>query len=461
MKINRLDVKGSAHTNPKRVHVVGIVVAVLLVVGSFFGASMLPGTAFIGLLLLGSMIFAFSFSNYLLPSVAMVVFAFFPITYLPIDLGFPRGTVTPTVAIISVWLIRLISSRRIEDQRMAKLPAVLAILVLTLLVVLSDEPIFSAIWSATVVVLLIIPVLLADRIEARTALALRKAWMGTALILSFAALFETFTRINPLANFYTFDQHWSVHRVMTSLGHPLMNGLFFGMSSVFLGLWAIRERKLAPGVVAIISAVATASTASRSGVIGLAVGALAGLIVLLGLSQTSVMTKTFGVAFFAVIGAIIWMNPVLQERLGSDEAAGSTEYRSGLAFQQAQALYETNQMLGVGPGVASRQIFDETGLLLENAMMGSLSSLGLLGVGMLLVVLATMAVSALRRRSIEVVAAAVTFLSIGFAFPLWETIPAALALLMFAFIANFSNEVQPKGQRLRKNSHVFNAPFQY
>lgn len=414
-----------------------LLLAVFALVIGVAGASSFPLPLLATLVLAGSMLLAFSFPRELLPSVAFVAFVVFPISYLPINLGVPQGTVTPAALIIAVWLARLIGVKsESATPRSLTVFSALSLLALIAGTLISSEPLFSAIWSGVVTVLVIVPLMMIGRVDASTARALRSTWVWCALVLSLLGIAEGIIGANPLEPFYTVEQHWSVHRVMTTLGHPLMNGAFFSTSTVFLGIWAVRERKLLPGVAAVLAAGATAFTASRSGVLALLIGGAVALVLLLCTSRVSFTVKLLGTLLFSSLGVLVAFNPVLRERLSSAEAASSADYRDTFAIGEAQALFQDHPVFGFGPGTATRHIFDQSGYVLENAMMGSLASLGLVGAILLLALLLSFMLFALRQRSIESIGALIGFLVVGFAFPFWESVPSALMLATSLIVAS-------------------------
>ena len=91
------------------------------------------------------------------------------------------------------------------------------------------------------------------------------------------ATFEGVTQWNPLAAHYTVDgqplvQKWAVYRVETTLGHPLVNAMFFATSAAVMTMLAIEKPTRWRVTAAMLSTSGLVFTASRTGVIGLSLG---------------------------------------------------------------------------------------------------------------------------------------------------------------------------------------------
>src|SRR5262249_18155523 len=72
----------------------------------------------------------------------------------------------------------------------------------------------------------------AESSEMKTRQAFERAWLWSALVFGALGCAEGLTHWNPLAPHYKIDgsaitQHWSVYRIETTLGHPLVNAMVF------------------------------------------------------------------------------------------------------------------------------------------------------------------------------------------------------------------------------------------
>jgi len=296
---------------------------------------------------------------------------------------------------------------------------------------MSLNPLRSFLWVAVFILACVLPSLRARRADPRTTAALVWSWLGVGLALSLAAIVESIAGFNPLARYYSLDQHWSVYRVTTLLGHPLMNGTFFAMTAC-LALFTALKKDAARTVATstfVLASIAAALSGSRSGVYALVVGLVVGLVILLWSRRVSGTTKTVATALALFAALAIPNLPIFAARAGSAEAAASSVYRSSV-LRLTKRLFVSHPFFGGGPGT-SAILANRAGasLPLESGILGSLVSLGLVGcvgVGLFLLVLA---LSAARRGRLEALTPLVAFLVAGAAFPLWETNPSTWVLV--------------------------------
>lgn len=417
------------------VHPVGLSIAVLmLLLGTVSTAS---GEMTLGLLGIGVALvsFAIALPTHMLPATALICFAFLPTSYLDMEYGRLRGVVTPAIVLIVVWGLRLLGNK--TDQPNSRRPVLLSIAVsatLLLLAYFGTDPSSSALWVMVVFFAVILPNALQVRIDTRTVEALWKTWVWVGAILAFYAVIESLSSFNPVSGLYAIEQKWSVYRVTTTLGHPLMNGMFFAVTALVLGLGAIKRREQLAGFVALLSVVATAFTGARSGVLALAGGLVVWLLLTTFSVRTNFTTKFVGTGFAIAAAALTLSNGTFRERLFSDEAIGSAQYRDTYGVGYAWALFDQNTFFGTGPGTSLYLITDKTGYVLESAVLGTLVSLGLIGASALLLILLAFVLLALKKNAFEVVAGLATFLVAGYAFPLWETRPSAFVMVTFLII---------------------------
>lgn len=420
-------------------------IAVLLFASG--GIAFVGGTFALGVLFWGAAlcIGALALPVHTLPAVALACFALLPTSYLDLGYGRLTGTVTPAVIVIAMWIVRLIIIQYHDRAtRFTVAVGVTSAIVLTLLSVNSGNVSASIYWSATVSLSLILPNVLHRRIEPIAVDALWRTWVWVALFLSLFAIVESLTHFNPLADLYAIDQKWSVYRVTTTLGHPLMNGVFFAVTALVLGFGAVKYRRRLMGVAALLAVIATALTGARGSVAAFAVGLFVWLVFTTVSARTSLTAKLVGVVFATLAGLLIFSNETLRVRLASDEAAGSAEYRGTYGVSEAWKLFDAQPYFGTGPGTSLYLITDATGFVLENAVVGTLVSLGVVGALVISLVVIDVAVRAIRCRSFEVVAGLTAFFVAGYGFPLWETRPSTFVLVTFLIILNGSPPAQAK-----------------
>lgn len=367
-----------------------------------------------------------------LPSIALVTFAVLPVGYLAAAPPLFGRFLTPTVVVLAVWLFRSrVAARAFPRRPIFNRWCALLALVLMVLVRLSLNPVRSLLWVAVFLGACVLPAIRGGRVDERTVPALLRTWLGMGAALSLVAMIESIARFNPLDRYYSIDQHWSVYRVTTLLGHPLMNGTFFaitGCLALFTALRPGRNRAFAT-VTFLLSSFAAALTASRSGVLALVVGLTAGLLILLWSRRVSLGPKLAGIGLGALVVVVVPNLPAFSARTGSAEAVASTLYRNDVV-KLTYRLFVQRPLHGGGPGT-SGMLADQAGasLPLESGILGSLVSLGVVGCLALTVFLLFLAAQAVRCRRLDAVAGLVAFLVAGAAFPLWESNPGAWALL--------------------------------
>lgn len=385
-----------------------------------------------GLLFLVAALFilALAMPIHSLPALALLCFAFLPTSYLDMDYGRLRGVVTPAILVVAVWVVRLITTHsRQRADRSALLIGIIALVTLVVLSIFSSDSSASIYWVLAVLLSLVLPTLLQNRIDALTVAVLWRSWTWIGLLLAFFAIFESITQFNPLAGLYTVEQKWSVYRVTTTLGHPLMNGAFFAVTALVLGFGAIKFRRKLMAIAALLCAIATALTGARGGVVAIAVGLGVWLLLTALSARTSFSTKLLGGVFAFATAALILTNDTLRSRLLSVEAAGSAQYRDTYGVGDGWELFYAHPLFGTGPGTAIYLITERTGFVLESALIGALVSLGILGSVAIMMIFLHLVMRAVRQRSFEIVAGLAGFLVAGYGFPLWETRPSTFVMV--------------------------------
>jgi hypothetical protein len=404
---------------------------VLLLLGAIYAGSLVVVVLAVlaGLLLFSGMVLV---PRWVLPSAALVLFATLPTAYLAVP-AIAGRYVSPAVIVMAVWAIRGLPTARLTRTQMVGF--VFALTGMATSALLSAYSTYALAWSATFVFAFLLPLLLTC--DEKTARALRKTWQVVVIGLACLGLIESIAKQNVFSRFYTFDQHWSVYRVETLLGHPLMNGFFFAVSgSLFFGYF-VRQRTRFVGIAFASAVLGTVLSGSRSGLAALLAGIGVVAIVMVLSSRSRLGVKLFAVT--TVVAAVVLgpRIPILAARAGSEEALGSSAARD-LIYQMTWNLIAKNPVVGSGVG-SSPYVGVSNGIQLpiESAVLGSIVSVGLVGAIALAFVMATAMAIAVRRRQVEVVAAVTAFVLVGLAFPLWEPIPATWVVMgLLVILAN-------------------------
>jgi hypothetical protein len=413
---------------------VALVALVVLAVGAVAAVSPLGTAALLGLAVFAA---AASLPVWLLPSVSLWLFALVPVGYL---IGVPNYFArfwTPAVLVLAIWVVRIALHRgRGVFLRSLRWTLPLAVLLLALSVVsLSDTR--SINWVAILFVTVALPTALVPADDDRTGPTLLRAWFALGILLSLVAVLESLVESNPLAQYYNFDQHWALYRVTTTLGHPLMNGTFFAVTSCLAAFSALR-RGSARGTAFtcfVLSALAAGLTGSRSGVYALVCGLGVGLLVMLVSGRTSIANKLLGIVIGVTALVVLPALPSIAGRANSAEGIASGLYRDQ-SVKLAGKLFSQSPWLGTGPGSSAIAVAQSgANLPLENAVLGTVVSVGVIGIAGLLVLVVLVLVRIVRGGRPDGIGAVSAFVAAGAAFPLWEPNPASLVLVGLVVIA--------------------------
>ena len=410
-------------------------VAVFVVaLGAVSALSLLGTLVLLGLTLLAV---ALLLPLWLLPSVSLWLFALLPIGYLTGVPSFVGRFWTPAAIVLAIWAVRV----ALGPGRHALVRSLRWMIPLTvLLLALGSQGLSSPRslnWTLLLLVGVALPTALVSAFDDRTSSALLRSWFVLGIGLSLVAVIESLVASNPLAPYYNFDQHWSLYRVTTTLGHPLMNGTFFAVTACLAAFSMVRRdaRRGSAGICFVLTALAAGLTGSRSGVYALVSGLGVGLLVMLVSGRTSLANKLLGVVLGTAALLVLPALPTIAGRASSAEGVASGLYRDDV-IRLTGKLFLADPWFGYGPGTSLIATARSGAQLpLENSVLGSVVSLGVVGsLGVLfLVVLVLIAV--VRGGRPDGIAGVAAFVVAGAAFPLWETNAAALVLVGFVLIA--------------------------
>ena len=421
---------------PARTSAPWVVALVVVVAGLGFVVALSPaGTA---ILLIGALLAAAAtLPLWVLPAVSLWVFALVPIGYIIGVDELAARFWTPAVVVIGIWGLRLALGRSRRDFVRAlrwMLPLALVLVFLGHNGVSSTR---SFNWIGVLFVTVAIPVAVVARSDDRTSSTLLRSWLVLGIGLSLVAVLEALVESNPLAAYYSFDQHWAIYRVTTTLGHPLINGTFFSVTACLAAFSALRrDGYRAAGVICFaLSGLAAGLTGSRSGVYALVCGLGVGLLVLLVSGRTSIANKLLGIVLGTVALVVLPALPTIADRAQSAEGIASSLYRDQV-IKVAGKLFLARPTFGWGPGTSSIANARAGEVLpLENAVLGTLVSMGVVGALCLLVLVVLVLVKVGQGRRPDGFAAVGAFVVAGSAFPLWETNAATLVLVGLVVVA--------------------------
>lgn len=306
----------------------------------------------------------------------------------------------------------------------------------------SIDPFKSAMWLASFAVLVVFVGRLGFTAEPETAPLLVRTWLWLGVALGSLGLIEGVTGNSLLSSVLVaadggFEDRWSVHRITTLLGHPLMNGTFFAVTATLAAFIAFQSRTRLAASSALLSTASVAFTVSRSATLALVVGVAAGIILLLANREQSFGKKII-VSALVIVGAVVLLSsPLLAERSDSVEGAASSQYRETVV-DTALGLAEEDSYLGSGIGTSNiRSVDAGSQFTIENSYLGLLTSAGIPGALFVSALLLTAIYTAVRRNRVPVAAALIAYGVVAAGWPMWENVPGAFviesALLILAF----------------------------
>jgi hypothetical protein len=343
---------------------------------------------------------------------------------------------TPAIAVMIIWAVK---QKKLPGERLIPLwlTTILIALPAALFAVNLTFPGLqrSLGWLIVAFICLGLPILLSPAgSDEETRENLTTALLGITWFLGFLGLVQALLEWDTLAQFWTIRQHWSVFRITTLLGHPLINGLFFAGTTLF---WtaksAINPRKYL--AVLIMSGTALMLTGSRSGLLAAAVGALVIVAWLIGTRSISADRR------FTMIGLIVGLSlfifllfqlGLISSRSGTEEGDSSAAVRSQLF--SLVALLHTNPIWGAGAGDSAVLFTRVSDLPLENGFLGNYVSMGWMGVVWISLSFIALAAGCIRGSNIGGAAMIVAMAVAGAGFPSWEHTPALLILTSCAFL---------------------------
>ncbi len=377
-----------------------------------------------------------------LPSIALVLYLFIPRTTL--SLNDLLSTLTPSFMVVIIWGIRSVRTESRDDpgpSALLKVLCSLTFLWLLLSMVTHRGQLSSLAWSLDFAVMVLMVLLVPLPARAIEQLQTTFLWSSIVMLGICGVEFAAGSNIilDPLYRTLGIPdvQHWSVYRAAGTLGHPLYAGLFFSM--VF-GLSFGKRVESGKNVYlwfAAASLLGILLTVSRNS-LGAVAATIAVVIIPSLFARTSLsMIGKLSIAVLAVAGAIaVTQAPIFQDRLDSQEAIGSTNARNVVVDLAIQASAR-HGWVGSGPStsIVSTTPFNPNGVIIENAYLQLLISLGIPGLLLIAALLGGGAVRAIRTGSYGALGALVAYMfSVGF-FNIMESsrpslILAGLVLLM-------------------------------
>lgn len=246
-----------------------------------------------------------------------------------------------------------------------------------------------------------------------------RVWAGCAIALAGFAVVEFLAAANPFDAWYSGSdyplvQKWEGYRVLTTIGHPLLNGTFFAASFAMF-CWQLVQRTafgrsgagrnvILIGLVA--SLVGVALSQSRSALVAAAVGG--GVVTLISSRRLRSTSLLWTLRIVLPVALVATGSYIATGRLGGTEAEQSAQAREAV-YSSFESLVDGRELFGAGPGNASTQnsnygAFPD--LPLESVVLELVVSWGYVGTAAIILLGAAYLVAVVRRGRLAALAPA-------------------------------------------------------
>ncbi|MCJ1685653.1 O-antigen ligase [Rathayibacter sp. VKM Ac-2927] len=384
-------------------------------------------------------------------TLVLVLYAVVPFDYLALPAPFP---ILSPIIVLAALLAIATGAPPPHWLRRTRLMAPIAFTVYSLVIpVLRPQGQIETIasWTAVVVMALIaLPLWMSDPSVFRP---LTTALLLVSVVLAIVGTVEFTTRSNLYAEIFAsapfpLTQKWSVYRIMTTLGHPLVNGTFFAsVGSLAFGLFLKGGR---PGALLGFAACCAGVllSGSRSAVVAIAVGVLmAGGVTVFRLTGSRLVRLILAFAPLLVIVSTVGAQ-ALDSRSETEEGARSADVRDLVLRIGLKVLPTESGVFGSGGGL-SGVVFAQNGggnYVLESSLWQTVFSYGIIGTTFLVAHLLIVLICSIARGAVAGPAMLVAYLVAASAFNLLESAPASLiipALALLLTIAEARSEPAP------------------
>lgn len=362
------------------------------------------------LLLLAYVLVALLLPVHYVPPLMLAVFVLLPVRYF--DIPGPLAALGPNVFVALILLLRLAPTlqRSSREQRVLAALVAAASAWLLLASLRSVVPSTSFTWTVSFVVLALGVALAVSRMPASIE-PIRVAWLVLAALVAGLAIVEVVVlRNNPIygdvyalnPNGRPLEQVWSVYRATTTLGHPLVNGLFLACGVVLAAQQVLLRPGLLGGVLLALILTGLLLTASRGPLAAAVIGVA--LLIAVG-SRPMDRLRQLSTARLALLALVGVLALGAASTVVTESGRDSLEARESLTYRQdvvpvALGLARARPLTGFGPGTAGVVSAaalgyrpGEFGGAIENSWLELLVAIGVPGAFLVLALLA----DALRR----------------------------------------------------------------
>lgn len=257
---------------------------------------------------------------------------------------------------------------------------------------------------------------------------------------------------NPLDAVYEsattpLTQKWPGYRILTTLGHPLVNGTVFAIAFTMIQARQSLRFSHYRMAASIVFACACILTASRTSILAVLCGTAACFLISLFNRNSRGAIYNFATIGLGYAAYVLISNP-LSQRNGTADGQGSSDLRDQY-LGALDDLLRTNDYLGTGAGSSSKAVTELGGMLgkypIESSAVQIFVSLGLIG-GVLVVALTSRTLlNWIRNRNYVGPASLLAYLVAASGFNLFEAYPSLLSLLVLILVLGNSENRSESG----------------
>jgi hypothetical protein len=317
----------------------------------------------------------------------------------------------------------------------------------------SDNNSRKLIWSLLLISVVLLPSLTSRNNSILKPLVLMS--MACGLVISTFGIIEYITKVNMFTEFFSLapspvTQKWGDYRILTMVGHPLVNATFLAISGTASLSSYLRWNYRPSLLILAMSSVALVFTQSRTGIAALAAGVGLALI---GSARGKNRGRIVGAVMLLATAMLIFLqieNPLLQ-RNSSVEGQGSSELRFAY-LEVLPGLMEAASVWGTGAGLSDSALEKvggyASGYPIESSAIQLLVSLGTVGTLVFVSAVGGVLILSLRRGAFVAPSMFAAYVVAASGFNLFEAFPALIAIpgiLLAACIAEacgVSNDVK-------------------
>lgn len=329
----------------------------------------------------------------------------------------------------------------------------------------SDNNSRKLIWTLLLIFVVLLPFL-----TSRNHLILKPIVLmvlGSGVVISIFGIIEYATRFNIFAEFFSLassplTQKWGDYRILTMVGHPLVNATFLAVSGTASLASYLRWNYRSSLLILVLSGAALVLTQSRTGIAALAVGIGFALI---GSAKGKNKGRIIGAIMLLAIAMLIFVqieNP-LSQRNSSVEGQGSSELR--FAYLEVMPdLMDAASIWGTGAGLSDSALEKvggyASGYPIESSAVQLVVSLGPLGTLLFVAAVGGVLILSVRRGAFIAPSMFAAYLVAASGFNLFEAFPALIAvpgILLSASVAEACDDSNDHGAAKRGERGMLGA----